>query len=470
MADSPVRGPSFLARLLSGYGMLGVLALLAAFFSVATIQEQQPAGDAAARSIARQLEGTDLKSTTVVIVGRGGDEDARFAAALAGRVREWTGAAPVVVTGDPAEARAALVRVAEGGTTRCVVATTQASAPVVRSTLESLPALAGAQVFTPASYRWPTFLLPENLRNVANQIAVIAILAVGMTMVIVTGGIDLSVGSLIALAAVVTASLIGRMGGEGAGTGAMVLGGAGTLVLCGGIGAFSGLTITRFRIPPFIATLAVMQVASGLAYIISEGRPVYKLPQSFVLLGRGADPVLGIPWAVLLMGVLYAAAHVLMSRTTLGRYIYAVGGNAEAARLAGVRVAAVLLFVYAACGALAGLGGVVMASQLRSGAPTYGVMYELYVIAAVVVGGTSLSGGEGTIPGTLVGAFIIAVIQNGMNLTHVESYTQKVVLGLVILGAVLLDRLKRRGAGRRWRTRAPGRRGAADVPNEGSKT
>jgi ribose transport system permease protein len=400
----------------------------------------------------------------VVIVGRGGEEDARFAGLLSRRIRERTGVVPVVVTGDPVEARAALVRVAGEGVTRCVVATTQASAPVVRSTLESLPALAGAQVLTPASYRWPTFLLPENLRNVANQIAVIAILAVGMTMVIVTGGIDLSVGSIIALAAVVTASLIGRMGGEGAGTGAMVLGGAATLVLCGGIGAFSGLTITRFRIPPFIATLAVMQVASGLAYIISEGRPVYELPQSFVLLGRGVDPLLGIPWAVLLMGVLYAAAHVLMSRTTLGRYIYAVGGNAEAARLAGVRVAAVLLFVYAACGALAGLGGVVMASQLRSGAPTYGVMYELYVIAAVVVGGTSLSGGEGTIPGTLVGAFIIAVIQNGMNLTHVESYTQKVVLGLVILGAVLLDRLKQHGMRRRGRSKRARERGAAGVP------
>jgi len=449
MADITDRGPSLLSRLLSGYGMLGVLVLLAAFFSVATIQEQQPAGEAAARSLARQLEGGSLEGTTVIIIGRGGEEDARFADTLARRVLERTGKAPVVVTGEPAEARAVLARAAEQGVTRCVVATTQASAPVVRGILESLPQLAGAQVLTPASYRWPTFLLPENLRNVANQIAVIAILAVGMTMVIVTGGIDLSVGSLIALAAVVTASLIGRMGGEAAGAGAMVLGGAATLALCGGIGAFSGLMITRFKIPPFIATLAVMQVASGLAYIISEGRPVYRVPQSFVLLGRGADPVLGIPWAVLLMGVLYAAAHVLMSRTTLGRYIYAVGGNAEAARLAGVRVAAVLLFVYTTSGALAGLGGVVMASQLRSGAPTYGLMYELYVIAAVVVGGTSLSGGEGTIPGTLVGAFIIAVIQNGMNLTHVESYSQKVILGLVILGAVLLDRLKQRGVRRR---------------------
>jgi ribose transport system permease protein len=148
---------------------------------------------------------------------------------------------------------------------------------------------------------------------------------------------------------------------------------------------------------------------------------------------------------VLLLVLLYAVAHVLMTRTALGRYIYAVGGNAEAARLSGVPVKGVLIVVYAVCGALAGLGGIVMASQLKSGAPTYGQMYELYVIAAVVVGGTSLSGGEGKVLGTLIGAFIIAVIQNGMNLTGVESYTQKVVLGLVILGAVLLDNLKKRG-------------------------
>ncbi len=142
-----------------------------------------------------------------------------------------------------------------------------------------------------------------------------------------------------------------------------------------------------------------------------------------------------------------------LARTVLGRHIYAVGGNAEAARLAGVRVKGVQMFVYSTCGLLAGLGGVIMASQLKSGAPTYGAMYELYVIAAVVVGGTSLSGGEGRILGTLIGAFIIAVIQNGMNLTNVESYTQKVVLGLVILGAVLLDQLKHRGWWRRPRGR-----------------
>ena len=160
------------------------------------------------------------------------------------------------------------------------------------------------------------------------------------------------------------------------------------------------------------------------------------------LFGRGVDPLFKIPNAVILMVILYVIAHLLMSRTTLGRYIYAVGGNEEASRLAGIRVKRILFFVYTLCGMLAGLGGVVMASQLKSGAPTYGVTYELYVIAAVVVGGTSLSGGEGRIFGTLIGALVIGVIQNGMNLTNVETYTQKVVLGLVILGAVLLDRLK----------------------------
>jgi ribose transport system permease protein len=214
------------------------------------------------------------------------------------------------------------------------------------------------------------------------------------------------------------------------------------VIICGLVGAFSGLMITRFRIPPFIATLAMMQVAAGLAYIISRGLPIYHVPAGFVTLGRGSEPLFGIPYAVILMALLYIMAHILMSRTTLGRYIYAVGGNEEAARLAGIRVKRILLFVYALCGMLAGLGGVIMASQLKSGAPTYGVTYELYVIAAVVVGGTSLSGGEGRILGTLIGAFIIAVIQNGMNLTNVESYTQKVVLGLVILAAVLLDRIK----------------------------
>jgi ribose transport system permease protein len=364
-----------------------------------------------------------------------------FAGELSRQGRELTSRIP----GDPAAIRQAL----EYECAPIVVATTASSAPAVRSVVASIPALAGAIVLEPETYRWPTFLLPSNLRNIANQIAVIAILAVGMTLVIISGGIDLSVGSLIALSAVVAAGLVGMMGGEAAGAGVLLVAALAAIGLCALVGLFSGFVVTRFRVPPFIATLGMMQVASGIAYILSHGKPIYRLPGSSVALGRETDPLLGVPWAVWLMLVLYAAAHLVMSRTAFGRHVYAVGSNEEAARLAGVRVKRVLVAVYLGSGLLAGLGGVVTASQLKSGAPTYGMLYELYVIAAVVVGGTSLSGGEGKILGTLIGAFIIAVIQNGMNLANVESYTQKVVLGLVILGAVLLDRFKQRGLARR---------------------
>jgi ribose transport system permease protein len=265
-----------------------------------------------------------------------------------------------------------------------------------------------------------------------------------MTFVIVAGGIDLSVGSLIALSAVLASLFIrDAAGGVDAGPGGLTYACLGAILVCGFVGAVSGSIITLCGIPPFIVTLAMMLVSSGLAYILAKGQSIYQVPESFVWLGRGAD-VFGIPNAVLLLLILYVLAHVLMARTKLGRYIYAVGGNAEAAHLSGVPVKRVVLFAYIASGVLAGLGGVIMASQLKSGSPTYGGMYELYVIAAVVVGGTSLSGGEGKMFGTLIGAFTIAVIQNGMNLCNVESYTQKAVLGLVILAAVLLDQARHR--------------------------
>ena len=230
-------------------------------------------------------------------------------------------------------------------------------------------------------------------------------------------------------------------GGVNASGGGMLLACVAAILICGVVGAFTGLMVTRFRIPPFIVTLAMMLVGSGLAYTLAGGQSVYQLPDSFIWLGRDAD-LFRLPNAVVLMLVLYAVAHVLMSRMKLGRYIYSVGGNREAARLSGVPVPRVLMLAYVLSALLAGLGGVIVASQLKSGSATYGNMYELYVIAAVVVGGASLSGGKGKMPGTLIGAFTIAVIQNGMNLTNVESYTQKVVLGLVILGAVLLDKLR----------------------------
>jgi ribose transport system permease protein len=264
-----------------------------------------------------------------------------------------------------------------------------------------------------------------------------------MTLVIIAGGIDLSVGSLIALSAVVAARLLRDAGGgEEASAFAMLWCSAAGVLVCGLAGLGSGVLVTQFRVPSFIVTLAVMLSASGLAFDLADGQSISQVPEAYVWLGRGAD-LLGIPNAVVLMFLLYLLAHVLMTRTVLGRYIYAVGGNVEAARLAGVPVRRVVWTVFTVSGLLAGLGGIVLASQLRSGAPTYGQMYEMYVIAAAVVGGTSLSGGKGTIFGTLVGAFIIAVIQNGMNLVGLTSYRQREVFGAVILGAVILDQLKK---------------------------
>jgi ribose transport system permease protein len=442
-----------LTRFWSNYGMAGVLLLLCLYYSVATLQEQRPHGEAAARSLATTIARTVPGPATILIVAKSTDEDGRFADELERRLKRGGYAVPRKVLGDPRAARVALDELATQGVKLAAIATTPdcASWAVFDGLADKYPALGAVSLRTAASYRWPTFLKPENLLNVANQIVVVAVIAVGMTMVIITGGIDLSVGSLIALSAVVTGVLIRNFAGAQSATPVgMVLCCLAGIGISALLGAFSGLMVTFFKVPPFIATLGVMQVASGLAYIIAKGSSIYEIPDSFVWLGRGVG-VLSIPNAVILMVVIFAIAHVLMSRTTLGRYIYAVGGNIEAARLSGVRVGAVLMFVYTVSGAMAGLGGIVTASQLKSASPTYGLMYELYVIAAVVVGGTSLAGGEGRILGTLIGAFIIAVIQNGMNLTGVESYTQKVVLGLVILGAVLLDMMKKRG----WRMLIP---------------
>jgi ribose transport system permease protein len=309
---------------------------------------------------------------------------------------------------------------------------------------KDFPALGAPRIHTAAAIRTSAFLKPSNLLNIANQIAVIAIVAIGMTMVIIAGGIDLSVGSLIALSAVVASRLIRDFGGAtDASVPMMILCALAGIFSTGAVGLLTGAVITRFHVPPFIATLSTMLVASGAAFILADGQSIHQLPDRFVALGRGSGP-LGVPYAVLLVAVLYGAGHVLMSHRRIGRHLYAVGGNAEAARLAGVPVPRVTLFAYTVSGLLAGLGGIVMASQLKSGSPTYGTMYELYVIAAVVVGGTSLRGGEGRIVGTLLGTLTIAVIQNGMNLLNIESYTQKVILGLVILAAVLMDTRQQR--------------------------
>ena len=427
--------------------MLGVLGVLCVFFSLITFENQQPVGRDAADRLLVQIQNQFETPGVAVLAGKGSDDGRDFVSQLEEQLIQEGWKVEAKIAGSPIDLGKALGQAGENKLRVILLACEQSFAdlPLVENLKTTSPGLSQMKVLSPDSYGWPNFLKTSNLLNIANQIAVIAIIAIGMTLVIITAGIDLSVGSLIAFSAVICCWLIREwMGGPEATILGMVVASLLAITACGGLGLFSGSMIAYFGVPSFVASLGMMMVASGLAYMISGGLSIYQIPSSFDWLGRG-DSFLGIPNAVVLMVLLYVAAHFLMSRTTAGRYVYAVGGNAEAARLSGVPVKKVILWVYACSGMLAGLGGVVMASQFRSGDPKYGLMYELYVIAAVVVGGTSLSGGRGKVFGTLIGAFIIAVIQNGMNLTGVQSYTQKVVLGLVLLAAVLLDMLKKRG-------------------------
>ena len=430
----------------SDYGMLGVLILLCLFFSVITYEQQQPLGKDGAERLLLKISNNFEKPGSVIIAGKNGEDGEVFVSHLENELRKKEWLVEAAISGSPIDLGKALRRAVEKKEKVELLACEQtfSELPVVENLKKSNPVLQEMKVLSPQSYGWPNFLKTSNLLNVANQIAVISIIAIGMTLVIITAGIDLSVGSLIAFSAVLCCWFIKEwMGGPDASVMGMVIASLLAIFGCGILGLFSGSMVAYFGVPSFVASLGMMMVASGFAYMISEGLSIYQVPASFDWLGRG-DALFSIPNAVVLMVLLYIVAHFVMSRTTAGRYIYAVGGNPEAARLSGVPVQKILLWVYTLSGALAGLGGVVMASQFRSGDPKYGLMYELYVIAAVVVGGTSLAGGRGKVFGTLIGAFIIAVIQNGMNLTGVQSYTQKVVLGLVLLTAVLLDMIKKR--------------------------
>lgn len=435
----------FAAQFFSSYGMLGVLLLLCAYFTLATYRDEPATGRPGAIALAESLARAPGTAAHVVIVAQNEPEENEFVAALRDELKARGFPTPDIAQGNPPEVRAKLEALARAQSVPVVAAVSPSCRewPLFDAVKKAIPALSNLEVRAPEAGRRSAFLSPGNLSNIADQTSVIAIMAIGMTLVIITGGIDLSVGSLLALSAVATAWLIGAWGGANASAGAMIAAALAAILLSTTVGGFSALMITVFRIPPFIATLAMMQVASGMAFIVTKGQSLYDIPATFTWLGRGTG--LGsLPNSVLMMVVLYVLAHLMMTRSVTGRHIYAVGGNAQAARYCGINVDRSLAFVYIVSGFMAGLGGVITASQLKAGAPTYGQGYELYVIAAAVVGGTSLSGGEGRIFGTLIGAFIIAVIRNGMNLMNVESYTQKVVLGLVILGAVLLDMLRRR--------------------------
>jgi ribose/xylose/arabinose/galactoside ABC-type transport system permease subunit len=279
----------------------------------------------------------------------------------------------------------------------------------------------------------PEFFSVPNLINIALSIAITGILAVGMTIVILTGGIDLSVGSVAALAGVV-AAMIAAAGG---GTSSVVLGSLAALAVGTGVGIFNGFVIAQFRVPPFVATLAMLTICRGLVFTITGGRSVSNLPAAFAFIGR--ERVLGLPVPVIIMFVVFAAGWVLLTRTVFGRYIYALGGNPRAAFHAGVNTKLFTFLPYVLNGLLVGLAGLVLASRLGAGVPNAGLQYELDVIAATVVGGTSLTGGRGSVIGTLWGAVFIGVLNNGLNLAGVDPYMQRIALGVVLLLAVLAD-------------------------------
>ena len=277
----------------------------------------------------------------------------------------------------------------------------------------------------------PQFLSLDNFVNIALSIAVIGILSVGMTFIILTGGIDLSIGSVVALAGVCAAITTVK-------TDSVSLGFTTAIAVGLLFGVFNGVFVAYFKVPSFIVTLTVLTVARGLAFILAEGRSIGNLPESFAWLGKTA--LFKIPLSVLLMLLTFAAGWFLLGYTTFGRYVYAVGGNAEASFLAGVNVRGVTFRVYVFNGLLVGIAAIVLASRLGAGVPNSGLQYELDVIAAVVVGGTSLSGGRGGVITTLLGAIFIGVLSNGLNLRGTDPYLQKIWLGAVILVAVLFDR------------------------------
>jgi ribose transport system permease protein len=315
-------------------------------------------------------------------------------------------------------------------------ALSEAAAAPWRRIADWLRPLAALVVMVVAlSFASPHFLTPNNLASVAVQASAVAILAVAETMVIIGGHIDLSVGSVLALCGVAAAMLMSH--GAGIAPSAAV-------ALAGGlaVGTVSGALVGYGRMPSFIVTLGMMGVARGFALIITGGVNVFGLPEEFT--GFATARWAAVPLPALLAASVAVLAHVTLTRTALGRSIYAIGGNAEAARLSGIPVRRVVATLFAISGLLSALSGLALTSRLSIGQPTAGMGYELDAIAAAVIGGASLMGGQGTIPGTLIGAAIMGVLRNGCDLLRVPAFWQQVAIGVIIIVAVFLDQFRRR--------------------------
>jgi ribose transport system permease protein len=291
-------------------------------------------------------------------------------------------------------------------------------------------------VFVFLSIASPVFLSADNLYNIGVQTSYTAVIAIGITLVIITAGIDLSVGSVAALSGVVGVVLMAKAGVP------VVLAILGGILVGAACGLVNGLLVSVAGLNPFIATLGMLSVARGMVYIPTNAKSVFGVPDSFRLLGQG---VIGsIPIPIIVVAVVAVAGYVVLARTKLGRYAYAMGSNREAARLSGIPIRRYLTVVYVISGALAGFGGMIASSQVASGQPNFGIGLELDAIAAAVIGGASLFGGQGTVVGTLIGAFLIALIRNGSVLLDVNIYYQQVIIGVVIWVAVLWDQYRRR--------------------------
>ncbi|AUD05720.1 ABC transporter permease [Spirosoma pollinicola] len=285
----------------------------------------------------------------------------------------------------------------------------------------------------------PKFLTVQNLMIIVTQVSINALLAFGVTFVIIAGGIDLSIGSMVAVTGVVAASFAHP---DTYPVAVPLLAGLVSGLL---FGAVNGFIITRSKVPPFIVTLGTMTIGRGLALILSKGRPISNLSDSFNFLGGGK--ILGVPTLIIILIVLFIGCSIVLKRTVLGRYIYAVGGNEQAARASGIQLNKVKMVVYTLCGGLAALAGILLTSRITTGQPNAGTGFELDAIAAAIIGGTSTSGGTGTITGTLLGALLIGVISNGLDLLNVTSYYQQVVMGAIIIGAVVLDSMNQTNKG-----------------------
>ena len=280
----------------------------------------------------------------------------------------------------------------------------------------------------------PTFLSSENLTNILRQVSVITIIAFGETMLIIAGMVDLAPGSVAALAGCVAI-------GTFIATDSILLAVISAILIGAATGLTSGFIVTRYRVPSFIMTLAMMTIARGLVFIYTKGFPIYDIG-AINFLGKG--DLLGIPIPVVVMLGLAVFSGVLLSKTRFGRYLYAIGGSEDAAIAAGIKIRRIKILAFVLCGIFSGIGGLLLMARLNSGQPAAGVGYEFDAITGAIIGGTSFTGGVGTIPGTLAGCLIVGVINNVLNLLSVPSYYQQVIKGLIIVVAVVLD-LKTRG-------------------------